>query len=151
FETPPDFLHIPFCGPLPSGSWTVIFLPTPWPHNRLYSQHMQKPGEGRCYVNQLPPLRLDLPRTGCETQTTRAQPMTYAENQAITVGVTGASGAILAQKALDLLERDSRVARIHLVVTEAGQRLFAEELHIASGDVKQLPARILGRTATRVD
>src|SRR5580698_4620929 len=60
--------------------------------------------------------------------------------QVVTVGVTGASGALLAQKALELLERDSRVARIHLVVTEAGQRLFAEELAIASGDLKQLPA-----------
>src|SRR5215469_374331 len=77
--------------------------------------------------------------------------MTYAENQIITVGVTGASGAVLAQKALDLLERDARVTRIHLVVTEAGQRLFAEELHIASGDAKLLPARILGRTATKIE
>jgi len=77
--------------------------------------------------------------------------MTYAENQIVTLAVTGASGAILAQKALDLLERDSRVTRIHLVVTEAGQRLFAEELGIASGDIKQLPARILGRASTKVE
>ena len=59
----------------------------------------------------------------------------------MTVGVTGASGAILAQKTLALLEADARVARIHLVVTETGQRLFAEELGISSGDLKQLPRR----------
>src|SRR5215467_13625931 len=77
--------------------------------------------------------------------------MTYAQNQVVTVGVTGASGAILAQKALDLLEGDSRVARIHLVVTEAGQRLFAEELSLSSGDAKQLPARVLGRASNKVE
>ena len=77
--------------------------------------------------------------------------MTHSEKQIVTVGVTGASGAVLAQKTLDLLERDARVARIHLVVTETGQRLFAEELNIASGDLKQLPARILGRVASKVE
>jgi flavin prenyltransferase len=57
----------------------------------------------------------------------------------ITVGVTGASGAILAQKALQLLEADARVGRVHLVVTEAGSRLFAEELGIMPGDFALLP------------
>jgi 4-hydroxy-3-polyprenylbenzoate decarboxylase len=70
--------------------------------------------------------------------------MTHQEKQIVTVGVTGASGAILAQKALELLEADARVERIHLVVTETGQRLFAEELNISSGDLKQLPARLVG-------
>src|SRR5271154_4981092 len=73
------------------------------------------------------------------------------QKQVVTVGVTGASGAILAQKALDLLEKDPRVARIHLVVTEAGQRLFSEELGIASGDLKQLPSRLIGRPATKIE
>src|SRR5436309_16080923 len=77
--------------------------------------------------------------------------MTTAQNQIVTLGVTGASGALLAQKALDLLERDPRVARIHLVVTETGLRLFAEELSIASGDGKQLVARILGRASTKIE
>jgi 4-hydroxy-3-polyprenylbenzoate decarboxylase len=68
-----------------------------------------------------------------------------------TVGVTGASGAILAQKALALLEADARVSRVHLVVTEAGQRLFAEELQISSGDLKQLASRLLGRNSTKIE
>jgi 4-hydroxy-3-polyprenylbenzoate decarboxylase len=69
----------------------------------------------------------------------------------VTVGVTGASGAILAQKTLLMLEEDARVAHVHLVVTEAGQRLFTEELGITSGDLKQLPSRILGHAAGKID
>jgi len=77
--------------------------------------------------------------------------MPRAQGQIITVGVTGASGALLAQKALTLLEDDARVARVHLVVTETGQRLFAEELGLSSGDLKQLPSRILGRPANKIE
>jgi 4-hydroxy-3-polyprenylbenzoate decarboxylase len=77
--------------------------------------------------------------------------MADPESRIITVGVTGASGAVLAQKALQLLEGDARVSRIHLVVTEAGQRLFAEELGVAAGDLKQLPARILGAAPRKIE
>jgi flavin prenyltransferase len=77
--------------------------------------------------------------------------MSQTQGQVVTVGVTGASGAILAQKALQLLEGDARVARVHLVVTQTGRRLFAEELGISSGDLKQLPSRIFGRPATKVE
>ena len=77
--------------------------------------------------------------------------MTHAEKQTVTVGVTGASGAILAQKALVLLEEDARVARVHLVVTETGQRLLAEELGISAGDLRQLPSRLLGRAAAKIE
>ena len=69
----------------------------------------------------------------------------------ITVGVTGASGAVFAQKTLSLLENDSRVSRIHLVTTETGQRLFSEELGITSGDLKKLPARVLGRAPKKIE
>ena len=77
--------------------------------------------------------------------------MTHDEKQIVTVGVTGASGAILAQKTLELLEADPRVEKIHLVVTETGQRLFAEELSLSSGDLKQLPSRLLGRATTKME
>jgi flavin prenyltransferase len=77
--------------------------------------------------------------------------MLHAQGQIITVGVTGASGALLAQKALALLNDDARVARVHLVVTETGQRLFAEELELTSGDLKQLPSRILGRATSKIE
>jgi flavin prenyltransferase len=77
--------------------------------------------------------------------------MATTQGRIITIGVTGASGAIFAQKTLSLLEEDARVSRIHLVVTEAGQRLFAEELGILSGDLKKLPHRILGRAPKKVE
>jgi 4-hydroxy-3-polyprenylbenzoate decarboxylase len=77
--------------------------------------------------------------------------MLPTQGQVVTVGVTGASGAIFAQKTLQLLEGDARVARVHLVVTETGQRLFAEELGISSGDLKQLPSRILGRSPAKIE
>lgn len=77
--------------------------------------------------------------------------MAESQGQTVTVGVTGASGALLAQKALELLDADTRVARVHLVVTETGQRLFAEELGIPSGDLKQIPARLLGRASAKIE
>ncbi len=77
--------------------------------------------------------------------------MPDSKQHVVTVGVSGASGAILAQKSLELLEADPRVARIHLVMTETGQRLFAEELGIISGDLKQLPARMLGRASAKIE
>jgi 4-hydroxy-3-polyprenylbenzoate decarboxylase len=77
--------------------------------------------------------------------------MPNTQGRIITIGVTGASGAILAQKALTLLEDDPRVSRIHLVVTETGQRLFSEELGITSGDLKKLPSRILGRAPKKIE
>ncbi len=77
--------------------------------------------------------------------------MNETKGQVVTLGVTGASGALLAQKALQLLAEDSRVARIHLVVTETGQRLFAEELNVPAGDLKQLPARLLGKPSGKIE
>jgi len=77
--------------------------------------------------------------------------MSQPKEQVVTVGVTGASGAILAQKTLALLEEDARVARVLLVVTETGRSLLAEELDVSSGDLKQLPARILGRPSAKIE
>jgi len=72
------------------------------------------------------------------------------DRKIITVGVTGASGAVLAQKILTLLDSDARVERIHLVVTETGLRLFAEELQITSGNSDQLVQRLVGRSSKKI-
>ena len=77
--------------------------------------------------------------------------MLKTPGQTVTVGVTGASGAILAQKTLAVLEADPRVARVHLVVTETGQRLFAQELGISAGDLQQLPVRILDGPTKKIE
>jgi len=68
--------------------------------------------------------------------------MESPEAKVIIIGVTGASGAVLAQTALRMLDADPRVARIHLVVTETGLRLLEHELHI-TGPLSELPERIL--------
>ena len=60
----------------------------------------------------------------------------------IILGITGASGAVLAQTALRLLAADSRVARVHLVISDAGYRLLGEELGIASR-ATDLPAQLV--------
>lgn len=51
--------------------------------------------------------------------------------RAITVAITGASGAIYALRLLQLLDACSEVERINLVVSESGRQVIAEELGIA--------------------
>jgi len=68
---------------------------------------------------------------------------TESGGKVIIVGITGASGAVLAQTALRLLAADARVARVHLVVTDAGLRLLDQELGIAARSA-DLPAQLLG-------
>ena len=77
--------------------------------------------------------------------------MPEANQKTITVGVTGASGALLAQKMLALLDADRRVARIHLVITETGHRLLAEELQVSGAAPGQLAQRIIGHHSTKIE
>jgi 4-hydroxy-3-polyprenylbenzoate decarboxylase len=74
-----------------------------------------------------------------------------AEGSIVTVGITGASGAMLAQALLRVLEADERVARMNLVVSEAGLRLIAGELEIVPQDLKKLPALLLGRDTSKIE
>ena len=73
------------------------------------------------------------------------------EQKTITVGVTGASGAIYAQALVRLLDSDRRVARVFLVVSEAGLRLLSTELGIIASDGKKLPAVLTGTTAKKIE
>jgi 4-hydroxy-3-polyprenylbenzoate decarboxylase len=68
----------------------------------------------------------------------------------IVVGVTGASGAIYARKVLELLDADAAVGRVHLVISEAGQRLVAMELGIVAPELKRLP-ELLVPAAKKID
>jgi flavin prenyltransferase len=72
-------------------------------------------------------------------------------HKTITIGITGASGALLARHALRILESDERVARVHLIVTEAGHRLLAQELNVASQDAKLAPSLIAGTRTTKIE
>ncbi len=49
----------------------------------------------------------------------------------LTLAITGASGAILAQETLRALEADKRVARVHFVASENSLRVLAEELGVS--------------------
>src|SRR5258708_4668357 len=77
--------------------------------------------------------------------------MIQPDHKTIVVGVTGASGAVLAQAALRLLETDARVAKIHLIVTDTGARLLAHELSIVTSDAKQLPSLLIGARAEKTE
>ena len=68
----------------------------------------------------------------------------------ITVGVTGASGAIYAKTVLRLLDADPRVERVFLVTTDAGLRLLATELDIVA-DGKKLASLLTGTPAKKIE
>ena len=69
----------------------------------------------------------------------------------ITVGITGASGAIYAQTVLRLLDADPRVERAFLVVTEAGLRLIATELDIVATETKKLASLLTRSPAKKIE
>jgi 4-hydroxy-3-polyprenylbenzoate decarboxylase len=77
--------------------------------------------------------------------------MANTEGKVVTVGVTGASGAVYAQKILRVLDADARVARVHLVVSETGLRLVAQELGIVAQDPKRLPQLLTGTAAAKFE
>jgi len=76
--------------------------------------------------------------------------MAKTEGRIITIGVTGASGAVYAQTLLRLLDAESRVARVFLVASDAGLRLLATELGIVAADAKKLPALLSGSASKKI-
>jgi len=77
--------------------------------------------------------------------------MAKSVEHTITIGITGASGAVYAQKILRLLDADRRVDRVFLVTTDAGLRLLATELNIVAADGKKLPALLTGTPAKKIE
>jgi flavin prenyltransferase len=73
------------------------------------------------------------------------------QGKVLIVGVTGASGVVYAQKLLQMLEADARVAHVHLVVSEAGLRLIAQELGIVAQELKRLPQLLAGEPVEKID
>jgi 4-hydroxy-3-polyprenylbenzoate decarboxylase len=69
----------------------------------------------------------------------------------ITIGVTGASGAIYARTILRLLDSDPRVARVFLIITETGARLIASELGIVVSEPKRLPSLFTATPAEKIE
>jgi flavin prenyltransferase len=77
--------------------------------------------------------------------------MAKSESPIITVGITGASGAIYAQRLLRLLDAEARVERVYLVVSEAGMRLLATELGILTQDARKLASLLTGTSAKKIE
>ena len=66
----------------------------------------------------------------------------------ITVAVTGASGSVFARELLLVLDQDSRVGRVNLVVSDNALRVFAEELDLAGRN--NLVAQLLERESLKI-
>lgn len=78
--------------------------------------------------------------------------MAKSEARTITVGVTGASGAVYARSVLRLLDADARVERVYVVISDAGMRLVATELDInVPNDGKKLPALLTSTPAKKIE
>jgi flavin prenyltransferase len=77
--------------------------------------------------------------------------MAHTEGKTVTVGITGASGAIYAQVLLRALDRDSRVSRVYIVASDAGLRLIATELGIVAQEHKKLASLLTGTPAKKFE
>lgn len=65
------------------------------------------------------------------------------------VAVTGASGAILARRFLQMLEADPRVGKIHLVISGSGLKVMREELGFETSRSTEITRKLLGRAARK--
>lgn len=70
------------------------------------------------------------------------------EGMNLTVAITGASGVVFGRELLMALEKDSRVARVHLVTSENSLRVMAEELGISGRS--ELLEKLLGHVPVKM-
>ncbi|HEU4387288.1 MAG TPA: UbiX family flavin prenyltransferase, partial [Blastocatellia bacterium] len=70
--------------------------------------------------------------------------------KSITVGISGASGAVYAQRLLVHLEESAEVGQINLVVSGPGRRVISDELDISpKADSEQLVSELIGRPSSK--
>ena len=68
----------------------------------------------------------------------------------ITVGISGASGAIYAQRLLIQLEESAEVRQINVVISGPGRRVIADELDVGgTADTEQIVVEMIGRPSTK--
>jgi flavin prenyltransferase len=68
----------------------------------------------------------------------------------ITVGISGASGAIYAQRLLVHLEDSPEVRQINLVISGPGRRVISDELDVSTtADTEQIVAEMIGRPSAK--
>lgn len=61
-----------------------------------------------------------------------------SQKKNVILGITGASGAVVARRFLQLLEADVRVGKVHLVASQSAVRVAKHELGIDASDPKKL-------------
>ncbi len=69
----------------------------------------------------------------------------------LVVGVTGASGAVFAQRTLQMLDADARVGKVHLVISGSGLKVLRDELDLDVSKSADIPSRLVGRRTRKVD
>ena len=69
--------------------------------------------------------------------------------KSIILAVTGASGAICARRALQMLEADERVSKIHLVISGSGLKVMREELGVSVARSASIPSALAGGAARK--
>jgi len=69
----------------------------------------------------------------------------------ITLGVTGASGAVFARHTLQMLEADPRVGKVHLVVSGSGLKLLRDELDLQISKSSQVAGALAGRPTRKTE
>jgi 4-hydroxy-3-polyprenylbenzoate decarboxylase len=71
----------------------------------------------------------------------------------LTVGLTGASGAVFGRELLSALEADERVSRVHFIASENSLRVLAEELGVSgrNGLVEKLLGAAPKKTVQHTD
>ena len=73
-----------------------------------------------------------------------------AEVKSITVGISGASGVIYAQRLLMQLDASPQVRQINLVISGPARRVMTDELGItATADAEQLMIELIGRPSDK--
>ena len=71
--------------------------------------------------------------------------------KSITVGITGASGSVYAQRLLARLNESSEVSRIDLVISKAGARVTGEELGVnVAGTERRVVTELIGAESDKV-
>jgi flavin prenyltransferase len=67
----------------------------------------------------------------------------------IVLAVTGASGAVLARRSLQMLEADRRVAEICLVISGSGLKVLRQELGLDAGKSSAIPSLLAGHSVKK--
>ncbi|MEP7270449.1 MAG: UbiX family flavin prenyltransferase [Acidobacteriota bacterium] len=71
--------------------------------------------------------------------------------KSFTIGITGASGSIYAQRLLLRLSESAEVSRLDVVISQAGVRVISEELGIsAAGTDRRIIRELLGQDSDKV-